>query len=144
APGFAGSELGFSGSPNVAIAIIDTGIDASHPDLAGRMVGWKDYTTEASPTPIDWRGHGSEVAGVALGSGAAFGVGPGTLHYTDQGDLSGKRTGESIPSPVHLPSTFQLTSTARWLSGGNATLSLMRESDDGTSGYTTVSVPTAG
>jgi cysteine-rich repeat protein len=71
APGFGGSVSGFNGSPSTTIAIIDTGLDDSHPDLVGRMAYWKDFQGTSS-TPVDTEGHGSCVASIALGSGAAF------------------------------------------------------------------------
>lgn len=62
---------GFTGR-GVRIAILDTGIDAEHPDLAGRIVSYRDFIQpEASDTPRDPNGHGTHVAGIAAGSGAA-------------------------------------------------------------------------
>ncbi|MBX3222358.1 MAG: S8 family serine peptidase [Labilithrix sp.] len=143
APGFAGTT-GLSGSPTINIGILDTGVDATHPDLAGRMVGWKDYTLEATPAPSDTDGHGSHVAGIAVGSGAAFGVGPGTLHYTDSGDLAALASGDWDPMPIHLPETFLVTSTAMWVGGAASTLTVMRHTDGATGAYTAVSPTSAG
>lgn len=48
----------------VRIAILDTGIDAAHPDLAGRLVpGWNVVDNNA--TTSDVHGHGTAVAGAA-------------------------------------------------------------------------------
>lgn len=48
----------------VTIAILDSGIDASHPDLAARMVaGWNFY--DGNSDTRDVHGHGTAVAGAA-------------------------------------------------------------------------------
>jgi serine protease len=53
-----------TGSPEVVIAIVDSGVDASHPDLAGAVLPGFDFVENApSTTPID--GHGTGVAGAA-------------------------------------------------------------------------------
>jgi subtilisin family serine protease len=60
-------SLGYAGR-GVTIAIIDTGIDSEHPDLVGRVIDQKDFTGEG---PGDGNGHGTHVASIAAGSGAA-------------------------------------------------------------------------
>jgi subtilisin family serine protease len=55
----------------VTIAVLDTGIDATHPDLAGRLASGQDFT--GSGDIIDRAGHGTFVASVAAGTGAASG-----------------------------------------------------------------------
>jgi thermitase len=52
------------GSSNVVIAILDTGVDANHEDLAGKIVpGWNTYNNNSST--MDVSGHGTAVAGTA-------------------------------------------------------------------------------
>lgn len=53
------------------VAVIDTGIDASHVDLdEGKVLGWKDYVN-GETNPYDDQGHGTHVAGIAAGEGEA-------------------------------------------------------------------------
>lgn len=52
----------------VLVGIVDTGIDATHPDLTGRVKAFKDFTGEGE---IDNNGHGTHVAGIIGGTGAA-------------------------------------------------------------------------
>ncbi|WP_297462675.1 S8 family serine peptidase [Thermococcus sp.] len=62
-------NLGYDGS-GITIGIIDTGIDASHPDLQGKVIGWKDFVNDRS-SPYDDNGHGTHVASIAAGTGKA-------------------------------------------------------------------------
>jgi subtilisin family serine protease len=73
--------LGYSGNPNITIAILDTGISASHTDLSGRQQYWHDYTN-GHANAVDFAEHGSHVAGIALGTGNASGANPTTINYT--------------------------------------------------------------
>lgn len=61
------------GSPSVTIAIVDTGIDPTHPDLAGKVVAGWDFVND-DPYADDDNGHGTHVAGIA-GASSNNGVG---------------------------------------------------------------------
>ncbi len=71
-------DRSYDGS-GVKIAIVDTGIDATHPDLAGKVVAEQDFS--GSPDAKDRNGHGTHVASTAAGTGAKDarfkGVAPG-------------------------------------------------------------------
>ncbi|MFC9558881.1 S8 family serine peptidase [Agromyces sp. NPDC056965] len=51
------------------VAILDTGADAEHPDLQGRIIAGEDFTGSGSWN--DGNGHGTHVASTVGGSGAA-------------------------------------------------------------------------
>jgi len=75
------NELGLTGD-GVVIGHIDSGIDGEHPDLAGKVVVFRDYTEGGVITkPYDEGGHGTHTAGTICGgdaSGSTIGVAPGT------------------------------------------------------------------
>jgi len=60
---------GYTGK-GVTVAVLDSGIDASHPDLAAQIAGEKNFTTESAD---DLVGHGTHVASTIAGTGAASG-----------------------------------------------------------------------
>jgi len=57
----------------VKVAVIDSGIDHTHPEFAGRLVGGKNYFAPDTQ-PMDDYGHGSHVAGL-IGASVNNGIG---------------------------------------------------------------------
>ena len=51
------------GQGKVVVTVFDTGVDASHPDLAGKVYGGKSYVTSDPGAWGDQQGHGTHVAG---------------------------------------------------------------------------------
>jgi len=56
-------SLAASAKRTVKVAVIDTGIDLDHPDLAGRIIDGYDYV-ENDSVPDDENGHGTHVSGI--------------------------------------------------------------------------------
>ncbi|MGW1709368.1 type VII secretion-associated serine protease mycosin [Streptomyces sp. NPDC002206] len=68
----------------VTVAVIDTGVDASNPDLRGQVLKGKDFAPgESGDEQTDYDGHGTGMAGLIAGTGGArggdgaFGLAPG-------------------------------------------------------------------
>jgi serine protease len=53
------------GGAGALVAVIDTGIDASHPDLAGKIAATLDFDAGAGSPATDQDGHGTHVASLA-------------------------------------------------------------------------------
>lgn len=83
-------DAGYTGS-GVKVAVLDTGIDTTHPDLAGRVSAAQNFTDTADAG--DRFGHGTHVASIVGGSGAASdGARKGVAYGADL--LNGKVLGD--------------------------------------------------
>jgi subtilisin family serine protease/Tol biopolymer transport system component len=87
----AARAAGYDGT-GLTVAVLDTGIDVTHPDFTGRIAGAETFLPTG--TAVDGHGHGTHVAGIIAGSGAASG---GTYAGMAPGAelLSGKVLGDN-------------------------------------------------
>jgi len=119
-------DLGYDGDPSITIGIIDSGVDGSHLDLAGRKAYWVDCSDDKEPNPVDYDGHGSHVAGIAVGTGQSGGAQTGTLRYINTGNLEGVPPSNFSPSPVLLPQTsVHVEARGIWIGDSTGTIRLL-------------------
>jgi serine protease AprX len=112
-------NLGFTGQ-GVVVASLDSGVDITHPDLAGSWRGgansWFDPYGEHPVTPTDLSGHGTATTGAMVGGdagGTSIGVAPGAKWiaakvFNDRGAATLSAIHQAfqwVLDPDHNPST---------------------------------------
>jgi len=107
-------SLGAGRGEGVRVAVVDSGVDARHPDLSGKVVAARNFSG-TGPATEDPTGHGTAVAGVLAakadnGRGSA-GVCPGCELVVARVDAYGA-AGEA--------GTIQLARAIRWSVGRGA------------------------
>ncbi|MFQ5977260.1 MAG: S8 family serine peptidase [Candidatus Heimdallarchaeota archaeon] len=66
----------YTGNADFSTAVLDTGVDATHPDLSSRVIAWADFVGanvseggNAYPSYSDYGHHGTHVASIISGQG---------------------------------------------------------------------------
>jgi len=71
-----------TGCSSVVIALLDTGMKLDHPEMAGRIIGGKDFVNNDDDASDD-NGHGSNVGGIAFANGNEGGIHAGVNWSSD-------------------------------------------------------------
>ncbi|MER5277265.1 S8 family serine peptidase [Streptomyces sp. NPDC002809] len=154
---------GFDGT-GTKVAVLDTGIDTTHPDLAGRVIEERDFSDSPSGT-ADKFGHGTHVASITAGTGAGSdgkfkGVAPGAKllngkvlddagYGSDSGIIAGMEwavaQGADVVNlslgGVDTPGIDPLEETVNRLSAESDTLFVIAAGNEGRDGEGTVGSP---
>lgn len=101
-----------SGGEDVKVAVLDTGVDVSHPDLRSRITACKDFSHPKSPVVNDKcedrNGHGTHVAGIIAADAGSdllgiFGVAPGAGIFAYKTcDLNGSCLADDVAVAIRL------------------------------------------
>jgi thermitase len=73
------ANLGTLSTPPPTIAVVDSGVDYNHPDLAGKVILGPDYVNNDND-PMGDHPHGTHVAGIAAATAANGQFGEGVSH----------------------------------------------------------------
>jgi subtilisin family serine protease len=139
AANFAGIPAGIDGNANTTVVIVDTGVDGSHTDLSGREEYWSDFTPDAHGSSRDTVQHGTHVAGIAIGTGAAHGSAVGTLNFTHSGNMAPFPVNSFLPSNMKQEANAVFNATATWVGGGTTSFAPGARTDGNTGGYSLMS-----
>ncbi|MFC7243373.1 S8 family serine peptidase [Catellatospora aurea] len=61
----------------ITVAVLDSGVDSTHPDLSGSVLPGKDFVKTGGDGRIDLGGHGTAMAGLIAAHGRVDGIAPG-------------------------------------------------------------------
>src|SRR5581483_6337278 len=136
-----------TGSSNQILAILDSGVDLSHPDLVGRLVaGWDFVNNDGNPS--DDFGHGTMVAGIAAaqtnnGRGVSGATWQGKIMPVKVLDSHGTANDADIAAGIHF-AVDHGASVINLSLGGPGASQTLQDAVDYATGHNVVVVAAAG
>ena len=93
-----------SGGAGVTVAVVDSGVDNSHPQLRGRVLAGRDFLDPSGDGRLDCVGHGTAVASIIAGrevGGVEFrGLAPAArilpVRISEQQIIEGRESGRTV------------------------------------------------
>jgi type VII secretion-associated serine protease mycosin len=96
----------WSKGKGVTVAVLDTGVDARHPDLTGQVITGEDFTGGVRrPGNKYWGRHGSAMAGIIAGHGHGDGMSAGVVGVAPQAKVLSIRVTWENDDPLRAGGT---------------------------------------
>lgn len=124
----------------ITVAVLDTGVDARHPDLAGNVLAGKDMVGfGASRGDRAWARHGTAMAGIIAGHGHGAGDADGVLGIAPEAKVLPVRViledGDSARSKARNTRGNALAEGIRWATDHGADVINLSLGDDSKSAH---------
>ncbi|MEU2063573.1 type VII secretion-associated serine protease mycosin [Streptomyces sp. NPDC013455] len=124
----------------VTVAVLDTGVDADHPDLVGNVLTAKDMIGfGAGPGDRTWARHGTAMAGIIAGHGHGPGDSDGVLGVAPQARILPVRViledGDPARSKARTTRGNALADGIRWAADHGADVINLSLGDDSVSAH---------
>ncbi|MGA5700652.1 type VII secretion-associated serine protease mycosin [Peterkaempfera bronchialis] len=105
----------------VTVAVIDTGVNANHPDLVGQVEDGKNFSDLSGGSTVDAKGHGTGIAAMIAGTGKGLG-GKGGYGLAPEAKILSVRVGAvSDNEAEHAPEFLgQLSKAIRYAADSDA------------------------
>ncbi|MEU6094711.1 type VII secretion-associated serine protease mycosin [Streptomyces sp. NPDC047079] len=124
----------------ITVAVLDTGVDATHPDLAGNVLADKDMVGfGARPGDRPWGRHGTAMAGLIAGHGHGIGDSDGVMGIAPEAKILPVRVileeGDPVRSKARNTRGNALAEGIRWATDHGADVINLSLGDDSDSAH---------
>jgi type VII secretion-associated serine protease mycosin len=124
----------------ITVAVLDTGVEADHPDLVGNVLTAKDMIGfGAGPGDRDWARHGTAMAGIIAGHGHGVGNGDGVMGVAPEAKILPVRViledGDSARAKARSTRGNALAEGIRWAADHGADVINLSLGDDSDSAH---------